>query len=383
MGSPALPEDKTVSTAIAELPACQTESLVTPAQMLAVAVQQGADLAKLEKLMELQERWERNQARKAFESALSAAKAEIRPIVKNRQVDYTSNRGRTNYSYEDFSQVAAAVDPALSRHGLSYRFRSYQEGKTLTVVCILSHRGGHSEETSLLAPNDESGNKNSIQSIGSAATYLQRYTLKLALGLAAGHDDDAQAHGRQPPAPIGENGQAALSMLRIELQVAAKELAQTKGVEPDYVFAKIRDIVQSRYPHAADTSSEWGRPQLLFAIDSIRKTLANMPGSRSAGAGQDPSETPEPTTPTTAATTTGPLPESKLSKPVIDQLFAELRDAGLTWRDLLNASEKVVGRKLGPNGRAIDLTISEGARVIDWCKRTRAERAKAKEEAAA
>ena len=48
------------------------------------------------------------------------------------------------------------------------------------------------EETSLEADNDESGNKNAIQAVGSAATYLQRYTLKLALGLAASNDDDAQ-----------------------------------------------------------------------------------------------------------------------------------------------------------------------------------------------
>lgn len=51
---------------------------------------------------------------------------------------------------------------------------------------------GHSEETSLEAPEDHSGNKNNIQAIGSAATYLQRYTLKLALGLASAHDDDAK-----------------------------------------------------------------------------------------------------------------------------------------------------------------------------------------------
>lgn len=172
---------------------------ITPMHMLQLAVQQGADLQKLEKLMELQERWEANQARKAFDAAISAAKAEIKPIVKKREVDFPAKNGgtRTNYKYEDLAAIADAIDPILAKHGLSYRHRSKQDGKVLTVTCVLSHRDGHFEETSLFAGNDESGNKNAIQSIGSAATYLQRYTLKLALGLAATKDDDGRIAGAE------------------------------------------------------------------------------------------------------------------------------------------------------------------------------------------
>ena len=43
------------------------------------------------------------------------------------------------------------------------------------------------------AGRDDSGNKNSIQAVGSTTTYLQRYTLKAALGLAASDDDDGRS----------------------------------------------------------------------------------------------------------------------------------------------------------------------------------------------
>lgn len=165
---------------------------VTPMQMLQIAVERGADMAQLEKLMDLQERWEKNQARKSFDAAISAAKAKIKPIAKKREVDFTSQKGRTNYVYEDLALIASEIDPILSEFGLSYRYRSKQEGARLSVTCVISHRDGYSEETTLTASNDESGNKNSIQAIGSAATYLQRYTLKLALGLSASKDDDGQ-----------------------------------------------------------------------------------------------------------------------------------------------------------------------------------------------
>lgn len=166
---------------------------VNPMELLSMAVSQGADIEKLEKLMALQERWESNQAKKAFDAAISAARAEIKPIVKNAEVDFTSQKGRTNYKHETLDGIAQAIDPILSSHGLSYRFRSKQEGSLLLVTCIIAHAEGHSEETELSGGPDVSGNKNAYQAIGSAATYLQRYTLKLALGLSAAKDDDAKA----------------------------------------------------------------------------------------------------------------------------------------------------------------------------------------------
>lgn len=171
----------------------QEVSILTPADMLNNAVMSGADIVVLEKLMGLQERWEANQARKAFNEAIAQAKSEIPPIIKNSVVDYTTSKGRTNYKFESLAEIARVVDPILNKHGLTYRHRSEQSGKRLRVVCVLSHKDGYSEETSLEADEDNSGNKNAIQAVGSAATYLQRYTLKLALGLSTTADDDGRS----------------------------------------------------------------------------------------------------------------------------------------------------------------------------------------------
>lgn len=169
----------------------QSAVIMTPMAMLDRAIAQGAGIETLEKLMGLQERWEANQARKAFDEAMAAAKAEIPTITKNREVDFTSTRGRTNYRHEDLAEIAKTVDSILGRHGLSYRYRvASNVNEPVSVTCIISHRAGHSEETTLSAGRDDSGNKNSIQAVGSAITYLQRYTLKAALGLAASNDDD-------------------------------------------------------------------------------------------------------------------------------------------------------------------------------------------------
>jgi ERF superfamily protein len=156
----------------------------TPMSMLDRAVAEGASIEVLEKLMGLQERWESNQARKMFDAAVADAKAEIRPIVRN-------STGHNSKKYADFAAIASAVDPIISRHGLSYRFRTNQTDK-IAVTCVLSHKSGHYEETTLCGPADTSGNKNAIQAIGSTLTYLQRYSLVQALGLAASNDDDGR-----------------------------------------------------------------------------------------------------------------------------------------------------------------------------------------------
>lgn len=174
----------------------QTAVALTPMDMVGRAVASGASIEVVEKLMALHERWEATQARKAFDEAMSAAKAEIPVIFKSREVDFTSTKGRTHYRYEDLAEVAKTVNPILGRHGLSYRFRTTSPAnEPVTVTCIVSHRLGYSEENTLSAGRDESGNKNSIQAIGSTLTYLQRMTLKAALGLAASDDDDGRKSG--------------------------------------------------------------------------------------------------------------------------------------------------------------------------------------------
>lgn len=186
-----------MSVAIAEKSVMPTSEVMTPMVMMDRAIASGAGIDVLERLMALQERYIAGEWRKAFNLAVAAAKQEIPVISKNRKVDFTGKTGmRTNYEHEDLGEIARTIDPILSRHGLSYRFRTGQaEGGIITVTCILSHVAGHFEENSLSAGRDDSGNKNNIQAVGSTQTYLQRYTLKAALGLAASKDDDGAISG--------------------------------------------------------------------------------------------------------------------------------------------------------------------------------------------
>jgi hypothetical protein len=180
-----------------------------PMNLIAMAVQKGAGIDVIKELVTLQERLDATTARKAFDYALAQAKSEIPVIIKNRRVKYDAKRsdGKVDYAHEDLAQIAEQIDPVLSKFGLSYRFRNNQPSAgQLAVTCIISHELGHSEENTLFAAVDTGAGKNHLQAIGSAATYLSRYALKAALGLAAAEteDDDGRAGGiakAPPPVP--------------------------------------------------------------------------------------------------------------------------------------------------------------------------------------
>lgn len=164
----------------------------TPAELLRIAMERGANMDLLERLMALQERHEANEARKAFVDDMAAFKCEPLDIFKRKEVGYTTKDGDfVGYKHAELSDVVAVVVPALARHGFSHRWDVKQEQGRVIVSCIVTHRSGHSESLTMDAAPDDSGKKNKLQQVASTVTYLQRYTLLGITGTAArGVDDD-------------------------------------------------------------------------------------------------------------------------------------------------------------------------------------------------
>lgn len=179
----------------------------SPASLMLSAMSRGASVEQIEKMMALQERWEANEARKTYNAAFAAFKAEAVRIIKNRSVTDGPLRGK---SYAELHSVVDAVTPALSRHGLSASWKVTKDEKDwIEVTCTLAHCQGHSESVSLGGPPDAGGAKNAIQARASTISYLERYTLKAICGVAEGGEDDDGAGGQQPPEIPSELLQAA------------------------------------------------------------------------------------------------------------------------------------------------------------------------------
>lgn len=165
----------------------------SPAELIQSAISKGSDLEDLEKLLSLRERWEANEARKAYHKAMAAFKANPPKIDKDKKVSFATSSGKTSYSHASLANVTEKINTELSKYGLSASWTTKQNG-AITVTCRITHELGHGEETTLTAQSDVSGSKNAIQAIGSTITYLERYTLLALTGLATcDMDDDAQS----------------------------------------------------------------------------------------------------------------------------------------------------------------------------------------------
>lgn len=144
------------------------------------------------------ERFLKIQAKQAFDVAMGELKRNIPQIVKNKLADMN---GKYSYKYATLEDICDKLDPCLTAHGFGYRWTTHPSDKGVVIGCILTHLQGHNEETLMpVAPHDNSGGKNPIQAIGSTLSYLQRYSLLMALGIAPRNVD---TDGKSPEAKNG------------------------------------------------------------------------------------------------------------------------------------------------------------------------------------
>lgn len=229
----------------------QMQQAATPAHLLQMAVSQGANLDQLDKLMQLQERWEANEARKAFVAAMAAFKSEPLRVIKSKQV---SIPGGAKFSHATLADVVDAAVSGMGAHGLSHRWITSQSANEITVTCVVTHALGHSESTSLTCKPDDSGKKNAIQQVASAITYLERYTLQAALGIAASDMQEDDGRGTsQPIETLSDEQQAQLQdMIDANGRDKAKFLqwAKVESLQdiPASWFEKCRTLLSQRKP---------------------------------------------------------------------------------------------------------------------------------------
>jgi hypothetical protein len=163
------------------------------------------DAAKLAILLDVKLKWEADEARKAYIAAIQLFKANAPAILKTKHVEFANKSGDvTKYDHAVLHEITDIIGDALRAVGITHSWRCSDTGGRTTVTCVLTHSLGHSEDAATLSgPADTSGGKNSIQAIGSTVTYLQRYTLLAATGLAAaGTDNDGATEGMAEQAII-------------------------------------------------------------------------------------------------------------------------------------------------------------------------------------
>ena len=118
--------------------------------------------------------------------ALSKARAEFDAVTKNAANPYFKSK------YADLSEVLGAITPALSANGLVVVQPIEQTETGLLLRTQLHHVGGGVIESTFAIPENKD-----IQKLGSAITYIRRYSLSALFGVAPQDDDGNAAAGKQ------------------------------------------------------------------------------------------------------------------------------------------------------------------------------------------
>lgn len=236
-------------------------ALTGPMAQALAFLQGGGTLDMLERMMDLQDRFNRDQSHRAYIAAMTQFKKVAPVILKNKHVEFKTDKGITAYDHATLGHIVETVVGVLADYGFTHDWDSVREGDRVKVTCILTHVEGHSKRVTMEGPLDASGGKNNIQAMVSTNSYLERHTFLAVTGLATKDQDDDGRGGApdsQPPAETGAPAQAVTyAQADFETNSPTWRGLVEKGRKTP---AQIITMVQTKAPLSADqitTINSW------------------------------------------------------------------------------------------------------------------------------
>jgi hypothetical protein len=166
--------------------------------LLSTALERGAAIDVIERIVALAERVNAIQAREAYNAAIAEFQRRCPPIYKTREATITPRGGGAGYTYTyaPLPEIKATIDPLLGELGLSQRWTSpVVEANRVTIECVIMHRLGHEISSGPVTmpvsqAQDGGGGANQMQRVAIAMSYAKRQALQNVLGIAPEDDDD-------------------------------------------------------------------------------------------------------------------------------------------------------------------------------------------------
>ena len=167
------------------IPADQSAAVTAhnPQDLLALAVEKGADVATLERLMVVRTQLKAEAARDAYFRDLSAFQAKCPMIIK------TQPGHENRYRYAPLEKIVIEVAPLLQEFGFAHQEDGIVTDGWVEAIVSVTHREGHTETKRFKVPTDSKAGMSPQQKYGAAMTYATRYAFCAAFGIRTGERD--------------------------------------------------------------------------------------------------------------------------------------------------------------------------------------------------
>ncbi|MDD5110852.1 MAG: ERF family protein [Patescibacteria group bacterium] len=160
----------------------------SPEVLIAQAIEKGTPVETMERLLAMRRELRAEQAKEAYDRAMSAFQTECPTIEKTKKV---LNKDKSvRYSYAPIDKIVEQVRPLLQKHGFSYTIDAPVEHGFVTAICKVTHELGHSVTSSFKIPIDKDSYMTAPQKFASALTFGKRYAFCNAFGILTGDEDD-------------------------------------------------------------------------------------------------------------------------------------------------------------------------------------------------
>jgi len=178
--------------------------VISPMQQAHDFLKAGGDLVTMEKMMDLQDRFEKNEAKKLFFAAMVIAQKRMPVIYEGR------NNKVTHSTYAAYKDIVRDSKPIYTGAGLAISF--YEEPATkedhIKLCADVYHEKGHSQTYSISLAIDDKGPKGTvvktkIHGTKSAISYGRGILLCNIFNIPTNDDvdDDGNGAGSQPLPP--------------------------------------------------------------------------------------------------------------------------------------------------------------------------------------
>ncbi len=219
--------------------------------ILEYAIEKKLEPEQIEKFWEIQQKIDKENARRAYTVSMVKAQANIKKVTKNKRND------QTNSNYADLTAVCEMATPIHTAEGIALSFyegESKKDGVARTCVDII-HDGGHIESKFIDLDIDNKGpkgtvNKTSIHGKGSSFSYARRYFTCMIFNIPTGDDNDGNSASGKPVETITEEQLSILTDL-INNQKAPEtqwlEWAKVESLEtmPVNKFNKLKSALEA------------------------------------------------------------------------------------------------------------------------------------------
>jgi hypothetical protein len=211
------------------------EQMASTEKMITQAIQSGVPVETMERILAMRKELKSEWSKERFDKAMAEFQGEC-PVIGKSTTARDESKGKDLYRYATLDTIVEQTRELMQKHGFSYSFKTENAPERIKVTCIVKHRDGHSEESTMeTSLSTKTQIMSAPQQIAATVTFNKRYAFVNAFGIMTGDDNEAKLKEADPTEVERAKENLTLSNTVAELNARWLCLAKELKANPDII----------------------------------------------------------------------------------------------------------------------------------------------------